>query len=728
MSSLVRASAVGVVALALVVPSGATAAAKKPKHTVTVNQVDALPKTTSKNLNRKCGKSKSATKIRKRSTSRPTKNRVRTVTYYCSGGTRTQLWIKKLTKTVTVPGPVVTVPASPAPAPRTFRLTLLHNNDGESKYGVGDSIVNYGGVTRFKTVLDNLRGEADAFPTDATEDKGTVVVTSGDNILAGLNLRASFARRDAGQGSFYDAIALGHMGYDAVTIGNHEYDFGPGRLAQLIGSPELASTPFLTANTDFSAEPGLQALRNQGRIADSAVVTKGGQKIGIIGVTTPDVPGVSSPGPNVKFLTDVAGIVNAEAARLTTAGVNKIVLSSHLQNLEFEKTLVAGLRNIDIVISGGGDELLANPTDKLVSTTGAPDGPRPPVVGVYPALAMDADGVSVPLVTTQGEYRYVGRLTATFDSAGRLIATDRAKSGPVRVSAWAGGALTNPTRTVAADPDYVGEEAFLKANVTDPLTTYKNSVAANVIGTTQVALDGGNPDPIRIKESNLGNLVADGFKFAVNRTAAADGRAVADIAFSNGGGIRTSIPGPGNLNEKHTFDVLPFDNVMGTVPNVTVAQLKSLMEWGVSRTPTGDGKFPQISGFRMNVSTNSAYTPQVQNGTTVTTPGSRVRDLWLVNADGSDGEQLITNGAVTSSRTVNIATSNFTAGGGDNYPFGGTTFQFARQPGQQGFYPYQASLFDFISTPTAEGGLGGLVTSARYPNASTGRITIRTTP
>ena len=176
MSSLVRASAVGVVALALVVPSGATAAAKKPKHTVTVNQVDALPKTTSKNLNRKCGKSKSATKIRKRSTSRPTKNRVRTVTYYCSGGTRTQLWIKKLTKTVTVPGPVVTVPATPAPAPaaapKGFRLTLLHNNDGESKYGVGDSIVNYGGVTRFKTVLDRLRGEADSRHRRPAADRG----------------------------------------------------------------------------------------------------------------------------------------------------------------------------------------------------------------------------------------------------------------------------------------------------------------------------------------------------------------------------------------------------------------------------------------------------------------------------------------------------------------------------------------------------------------------------
>lgn len=733
MSHLVRSTALGAVVLALAVPAGAQAAKAKPKHTVTVNTVDALPKTTLKNLSRSCGKSKSATRIRKRSTSRPTKNRVRTVTTYCSGGTRTIFWIQKVTRTVTVPGQTVTVttPAAPAPAPapRGFRLTLLHNNDGESKYGVGDSIANYGGVTRFKTVLDRLRGEADGVPAAADQDKGTVVVTSGDNILAGLNLRASFQRKDAGQGSFYDAIALGRIGYDAITIGNHEYDFGPTRLAQLIDSPELAGVPFLSANTDFSAEPALAPLRTKGRIADSTVVVKGGQKVGIIGVTTPDVPNISSPGANVKFLSDVAGIVNAEVGRLTAAGVNKIVMASHLQNLQFEKTLIASLKNVDIVISGGGDELLANPSDLLVPANGAPNGARPVPVGAYPAEAKDADGVTVPVVTTQGEYRYVGRLTVDFDAAGRIVDTDETRSGPVRVSAWAGGPFGNPPVQLATDPDFVSpQDAFLKAAVIDPLDAFKAVLAANVIGTTEVALDGGNPDPIRIKEANLGNLVADGFRFAANRTAAEDNRPVADIAFSNGGGIRTSIAGPGNLNEKQTFDVLPFDNVMVTVPNVSVAQLKSLMEWGVSRTPTSDGKFPQISGFRMNVSTNAAYTAQLQTGATVTTPGTRVRDLWLVNADGSDGEQLITNGAVTSNRTVNIATTNFTANNGDSYPFGGTTFAFARQPGKDGFYPYQASLFDFITTSGAQGGLGGTVTAARYPNGGSGRIAIRTTP
>ena len=132
-----------------------------------------------------------------------------------------------------------------------------------------------------------------------------------------------------------------------------------------------------------------------------------------------------------------------------------------------------------------------------------------------------------------------------------------------------------------------------------------------MIGTTEVLLDGGNPNPIRQRESNLGNLVADGFLAAVNRTAVADGRPLAKVAFSNGGGIRNSIAA-GNITEKSTFDVLPFDNVIVTVPNVSAARFKELMEWGVAALPAGNGKFPQISGYKMTVDTTKQA--QVQSG------------------------------------------------------------------------------------------------------------------
>ena len=67
----------------------------------------------------------------------------------------------------------------------------------------------------------------------------------------------------------------------------------------------------------------------------------------------------------------------------------------------------------------------------------------------------------------------------------------------------------------------------------------------------------------------------------------------------------------GNITEKSTFDVLPFDNVLVTVPNVTPARFKELMEWGVAALPGANGKFPQISGYKITVDTTKQ--PQLQN-------------------------------------------------------------------------------------------------------------------
>ena len=369
--------------------------------------------------------------------------------------------------------------------------------------------------------------------------------------------------------------------------------------------------------------------------------------------------------------------------------MNKIILSSHLQDTANERAVVKLLRNIDIVISGGADDLLANPGDPLVPVVNSP-GP----VGPYPLILKDATDKNIPLVTTQGEYRYLGRLTVTFDKNGVIQSTDTAKSGPVRISA------------TPADPDYATEDATLKTKITDPLVAYKANLAANVIGSTPVLLDGGNPNPIRQKESNLGDLVADGFIAAANRTAVADGRPVANVGFSNGGGIRASIAA-GNITEKSTFDVLPFDNVIVTVPNVTPARFKELMEWGVGALPGANGRFPQIAGYKMTVDTTKPA--QVQDAQfNVTTPGQRITSLTL-----NDGTKIVENGAlVPGAPNVNLATTNFTAANGDSYPF-------RDLKGVAAGVPYQQSLFDFITID-----LGGAVTAARYPVGGAGRITI----
>ena len=116
-----------------------------------------------------------------------------------------------------------------------FRLTLLHNNDGESKLATGSSVPGYGGAARFKTVVDRLRADAAQKPRGRhnrhkPKSKGTLLVSSGDNFLAGLALLYGFQNGPP----WPDAVVANALGYDAMTIGNHEFDFGQARLTEYI--------------------------------------------------------------------------------------------------------------------------------------------------------------------------------------------------------------------------------------------------------------------------------------------------------------------------------------------------------------------------------------------------------------------------------------------------------------------------------------------------------------
>jgi 5'-nucleotidase len=205
------------------------------------------------------------------------------------------------------------------PAPGTpFRLTILHNNDGESQLiNLGSALENYGGVARFAAVVQREKRAAlsgDVF----IEDSGVITVSSGDNFLAGpeftVGLRADI---------FYDALALDLIDYDAIALGNHDFDFGPEVLANFIKQVSESQAPFLSSNLDFTGEPVLQDPFNKGRIAESVVVGEDGERIGIIGATTPSLRFISSP-RNVKIIGDVAGEVQDEVNRLQADGVNKI--------------------------------------------------------------------------------------------------------------------------------------------------------------------------------------------------------------------------------------------------------------------------------------------------------------------------------------------------------------------------------------------------------------------
>jgi 5'-nucleotidase len=563
-----------------------------------------------------------------------------------------------------------------------FWLTVVHNNDGESQLiNAGAGLEDFGGIARFATLVKKLRKEG-----DKGNDRSSITLNSGDNFLAGPEFNASLQKGIP----FYDSIAFDKIGFDAMAIGNHEFDFGPDVLEDFILG--FKNPPFfVTDNLDFSLEPGLQGLADDGIIVKRAIIEKGGEKIGIVGATPPDLPFISSP-RNVIMLDNLPELVQEQIDKLKKRGVNKIIFISQLQDINEDIALAAELTGLDIMLAGGGQELLANPDDILLPTDNIGNA-----FGPYPVVASGADGSDVLIITTTGEYKYVGRLLIGFNEKGKIVKIDD-KSGIFRV---AGGSNT----------DAVPPDPFIQSKVVDPIVDYTEALATNVIAQSAVALEGRREPGIRTMETNEGNLTADALFYQATLLASSFGEPLPDVAFQNSGGIRnnTLIPA-GPITELTTFDIFPFANFVAIVPAVSREQFKELMEHSVSRIPVADGRFAQISGFEMVY--DPAGTAQTLNpDSTIATPGTRVKEIIL-----DDNTVIVTGGVVQPGAPIDIATIDFSAAGGDQFPFRGAPFT------RLGVV-YQQALFNYITDSALNGGLAGQITAAQYPEGGEGRIT-----
>lgn len=559
-----------------------------------------------------------------------------------------------------------------------FTLTLLHNNDGESQLiDAGTGLEDFGGVARFKTLADHYRASDD-------EVGGVIVLTSGDNFLAGPEFNAGV---DAGV--YYDAKAQDYIGYDVLCLGNHDFDFGPETLAGYISGFSMTQPTFLSSNLDFSGESSLQALVNSGRIAAHTIIEVDDEEIGIIGATTPMLPFISSPG-DVAVDADVAGAIQAEVTALTNAGVNKIILISHLQGIEEDLALLPSLSGIDLVVAGGGDELLANDGDLLIP------GDEEQVFGAYPMMATDSEDNEIPVVTTRGNYTYLGRIQITFDENG-VVTSISDSSGPVRV---AGG---DNEDAVEADEDVMD-------NVVTPVIDYLESLATTIIAESEVVLDG-RRSMVRAQETNEGNLIADSQLWYARSVADEYDVPSATVALQNGGGIRndTEIPA-GGISELETFNIAPFDNFICVVPDVPASEFKRILENAVSAINgdgSGTGRFAQIAGFTFTYDATQQAMSYDDEGN-VTAEGERIVDVEL-----ADGTMIISEGEVVNGApAIHIATINFLANGGDQYPFGDADYTILGAT-------YQQSLSQYIQ---AEDGLNGSITAEAYPVGGEERI------
>jgi len=562
-----------------------------------------------------------------------------------------------------------------------FWLTILHNDDSESQLiNAGAGLEDFGGVARFATLAQKLQIDAQSDSSVQTK-RGVILLNAGNNLFSGAELNASLEKGIP----FYEAMAMESIRYDVATFGNHDFDFGPDVVSQFLSG--FHSLPFVAANLDFHNEPSLNALVTDGRLARSVIVNVHGERIGVIGAVTPQLPIISSP-RNVIVHSDLAARIQSEVSALQSKGVNIIILLAHLGGLREDESLVPELHGVDIVVCAGSEntnELQANPGDLLI--------PGDVAFAAYPLIAHDKDGKAVPIVSTTSGFHYIGQLTVRFDKNGNLVEIDSEKSHVFRV---AGGNL----------PDAVKPDALLQKKIVQPLETAVAGLASHVIATSEVNLNGIASD-LRTVETNEGNLVADSLLSEGRRLASSFGVSAPDLAIMNGGALRNdSVIPPGNITELDTFEIAPFPNLLAIVPNIPASQLKEILENAVSKVDVFDGRFAQVSGFKFTWDPSGTIQVLDSSGNVVT-PGTRIRDIRL-----NDGTLLVSGGVVvTGAPSVTIAVTTFAATGGDQYPFRGAPFTNLG-------LTYQQTLFNFIVNA-----LNGHILAADYPESGQGRIT-----
>ena len=567
--------------------------------------------------------------------------------------------------------------AKPEKAPKPdFTLTILHANDLESALlpTTGTDGGTYGGADRFVELIQQQQKLATTGKPGAGQagKRGELTISSGDNFLPGPLLAAS---EESGE-PIYDATAFSEAGFDVSIFGNHDFDQNPDFLAEWIGDV-TSDTAFVSGNLGFEAEPALLAYVQDGTIVTTHVEKIKGEEVGIIGLTTPELPRLSSS-RNVTVDPDLAEIANAQAAAYAEAGVDKVVLVSHLQDIDNELALAAELSGVDVIVAGGGHELLTDAGDPVV-----PNGIAR--YGSYPQTPTDADGDIVPVVTTSALYSYVGRLVVTFDDAGEILTVHDDLSRTIPVA--------------AQGPDAVQPDAEVNAEVVEPVEQYVADLAAEVVATSEVPLDGIRNN-VRSRETNLGNLATDAMLAAGQREAAAAGVAAPIVALQNGGGIRNdSVLPAGPVTALDTYTVLPFSNFVAVAPAMPVATFIAGVERGLSGAVSGGvlqpaGQFAQAAGYSVTYD--------------VTEPvGSRIVDLVL-----DDGTVLVEDGTPTGAlSTISVATIDFLLRGGDGYPWNGV--DFAVLP-----VTYQQALESYLV-----GDLGGVISAEQYPEGGEGRIT-----
>jgi 5'-nucleotidase len=486
-------------------------------------------------------------------------------------------------------------------------------------------------------------------------------------------LKAEFVKRgaevilaDAGdfsQGDPYVSVSKGASaiemmnaaGYDVVTLGNHEFDYG---YPQLMDNLSKANFKVICADV----------LKDGKSILDPTYVyeTKGGVKIGFFGLETPETQTKVNPGliQGITFLSNSAGstalndCAQAQVDALKKDGADIVIGLWHL---------------------GVDDE-------------SAPDGHRSAdVLAKLTGVDLVIDGHS-HTVMTAGENNAAIQSTGTkFANIGVVVIDDASKKIESRflIATKVMGGEEN--KEVLSELDKDADVAAAAQKIADAVDAKYGAVFAK----SEVVLTGDKAPGNRSQETNNGDIITEAMLWSVLKE---EGAVTVDkdhvVAITNGGGIRAAIK-VGDVTMKDINTVLPFGNTIAVV-YVTGAELLEALEASTFSAPTAVGGYPQTTGIKFTLDTTKEYDANAE-----TYPGSTYygpKSIQRVTIESINGK------AFDKDATYAVVTNNFCAAGGDTY----YAFKAASAQFDTGI-PMDEAVMQYVETV-----LGGVISASDY--------------
>ena len=440
---------------------------------------------------------------------------------------------------------------------------------------------------------------------------------------------------DYSQGTVYvsvnkgaDAVTMMNAtGYDVVTLGNHEFDYGYAQLAE-----NMKAAKFQVLCADVLGADGKT-------IYDAnTIIEKGGVKIGFFGLETPEAQTKANPKliQGLKFLAGADGkelydCAAAQVADLKAKGADLVVCLAHLGVDESSEPytsydLAKNVQGIDFIIDGHSHSVMtAGPNGEAIQSTGT-------------------------------AFANIGVIT--IDNATKKIESNELKA------IWHKEKIDGKSVTVVDYKTRDEKVAAAAKAIIDPI----DKAYGEKFAVSEVALNGAKaPNGNRDSETNLGDLITDAMLWKVLADAEITVPEENVVAITNGGGIRASI-GVGDVTKKDINTVLPFGNTLAVV-YVKGSELLEALEASTYCTPESIGGFPQVAGMQFTVATYETYDKNAEPypGSTYYGPKT-INRVTIGSINGKDFDP---------EATYAVITNNFVAGGGDTYyAFAAATNQF----------------------------------------------------